>query len=168
MAKVLSYSDQRAYFKSIADGIILLNPDNDTAKTNFYLFPDQFIGNNLRYPAMVFIPGRVRPFDKLSDNRMKAITGEIWILDAMPKQNETEQLEKIDRCESILEEVLAKMKSDNLDYSTGTDRTIQYMDVERCSYEPISGVNGQNAGGWALLFEFSNAKDYSINNSLWY
>lgn len=167
MAKILSFSDYRNYFKSIADQLIALNPDDDPAKTHFYVFPDQFIGNNLKYPALVLIPPKIKPFDKLSDNTMKVMTGELWVLKSIKKGDTAAQIADMDDCEVIMEEIVSKMKSDQLDYAQGSDRAIQVLDLEQSSYEQVSELNGDNAGGYALTFVIANAKQYKINPSLW-
>lgn len=168
MAKILSFSQYRDYFKSIADGLIALNPDNNTAKTHFYVFPNQFIGNKLKYPAMILIPPKVKPFDRLSDNRMKVMSGEIWVVKAIKKGDITSELADYDECEEIIEEIISKIKEDQLNYSLLSDRPIQVMDMEQAEYQQISEVNGDNAGGYALTFVISNAKQYSTNPTLWH
>jgi hypothetical protein len=168
MSKIINYETYLEYFRNICKTFIALNPDGGTDNIHFYEFLDYFKGSNLKLPAMVVVPPKYGLKDDLSDNVMKTFTSEIWIVNSVKNEDKTDRHNKLYACELIIEQIIAKIRSDYKDYSQGTDRPFQLMDFNRLVYDQIGPMSIDNHYGYSLELQFMNTKNFAIDGDLWH
>lgn len=165
--RITLYEHYVDYFKSIASGLKLTNP-NKSAAPNFYEFYDFFQGNSKVFPAMILVPPTNNTNDQLSDNVQKLWSCDIWIMASVKREDKSDRREKLALCESIVKQIIAKMKNDYADYSLGINRPITSTDFNRYKWSPLGPEQNDNIYGYSLEFSFSNPEHLIIDSNMWW
>jgi len=164
--KIITRSQLINYFKAVATGLKPLNPGKGTP--HFYEFQEFFTGRNLSYPAMIMLPVENKIDDSLSDNILKQFSVVIWILDNVKKDDLNDRIKKLSLTEQITEQVIAKIKKDQADFSLGSSRPFFSLDLSSIKYSELGPEQNDNLHGHALEFSFENPKSFTLDLSLWH
>lgn len=165
--RITGYEAYTDYFKWIATNLKLLNPDNN-ATGNFFEFEESFKGTGIKGPALILVPPVSNWDDKGSDNELKSWTGQLWILEGVPKQDPVKKRAAILRCEAITNQIRKKMKDDYQNYSLGSNRPFVKTDPNKWEQYQMSLNVTDLMYGYALEFMFSNPDHTVIDNTMWW
>lgn len=172
----MKFLELRKYWEDAARSNRMLRHESAKGYSAFKVMDIEEIvtGLSLDMSGMVLIMENpeIRPQDSLSDNPRKNIKGAVLVVQQFEKGNFPDRDKKIDECETVCEQLMAKLFNDYRKYKDSRNHPyrIEAFDLNSIGMQKVGNLFGGYWIGWRMEYAINNtfANGLILKDEDWY